>query len=419
MNAVRVTFGKASPVVERFSKKAVDEAGLSMQNFNQLVVPVGAMLQNVGYSQRQAADEAVNLAKRAADMASVFNTDVPSAMGAIQAAMRGEADPIERYGVGLNEAAVAAQAMAMGLAKDKSKISVSAKAQARLALLYKQTDKFAGDFKNTSGGLANQQRIMRERYANLQAEIGTKLLPVMVTFIGLINRLLGSGTRAKVVLIGLAVAFGVLQVATAIATIANMTFTASMLPWLAIPLLIIAIGVAFVVLYKKVGWFRKAVDAVWKWIKTHWPLLLPILLGPFGLALMLVIKNFDKIKKAVRSLVDFVRDMFGRIKGPLESAMKPLEKAAGFAGKIGGVAGKIPGFAYGGTMASPGLALVGERGPEVVHLPGGATVQPIAAGALSMGGAFGSADITTRVYVDKREVARAVGHYTADKIARR
>src|SRR5262249_50856941 len=91
MNAVKVTFGKAAPEVLKFSKGAAD-LGLSMNQANQLLVPVGASLQNYGFSAEEAAKASISLATRAADMASVFNTDVPTAMAAIQAGLRGEAD---------------------------------------------------------------------------------------------------------------------------------------------------------------------------------------------------------------------------------------------------------------------------------------------------------------------------------------
>ncbi|MCI0551433.1 MAG: hypothetical protein L0287_10785, partial [Anaerolineae bacterium] len=37
----------------------------------------------------------------------------------------------------------------------------------------------------------------------------------------------------------------------------------------------------------------------------------------------------------------------------------------------------IPNFQEGGVQARSGLAMVGERGPELVHLPAGAVVSPI------------------------------------------
>src|SRR5262245_11751553 len=69
INAVNVTFGKASKTVLDFSEKAATKAGLSMREFNELVTPIGASLQNYGFSADQAANASIDLATRAADMA--------------------------------------------------------------------------------------------------------------------------------------------------------------------------------------------------------------------------------------------------------------------------------------------------------------------------------------------------------------
>ncbi len=186
LNAVNVTFGKSAKIVTDFGKNAAQRTGLSMRELNQSVVPIGASLQNMGASANEAAKTSVNLAKRAADMASVFNTDVGSALTAIQAGLRGEADPLERFGVGLSAARVEAYALSTGLIKTKSELTDQIKVQARVGLLMKDSAKFAGDFANTSDGLANSQRILRAEVENAGAAIGTALLPVAAKVVGVL-----------------------------------------------------------------------------------------------------------------------------------------------------------------------------------------------------------------------------------------
>jgi hypothetical protein len=80
----------------------------------------------------------------------------------------------------------------------------------------------------------------------------------------------------------------------------------------------------------------------------------------------------------------------------------------------------VPGIQHGGTVRRRGRALVGERGPEVVSLPAGATVAPLTRQAtVAMAGVGGAQTIVTKVYLDRRQIAEAVGTYTADKLARR
>lgn len=191
VNANNVVFGDAAHIIDEFAKDSATSMGLSERAFRQAVVPIGAMLQNMGFEAEDAAEQSGLLARRAADMASVMNTDVTQALEAIQAGLRGEADPLERFGVGLNEAAVNAKAMELGLASSRTEVDASAKTQARLALIFEQTDKFANDFINTSDSMANRQRIVAAEFENLKASIGEAALPVMEDLLGVAQRGIG------------------------------------------------------------------------------------------------------------------------------------------------------------------------------------------------------------------------------------
>lgn len=247
MNAVKVVFGEASEVVLAFSDQAAESAGLAASEFNQMAAVTGAMLINMGLSEEEAANQAINLTQRAADMASIFNTDVSQALSAIQAGLRGEADPLEKFGVRLAASAVSAKALAMGLiditqnstqlkdaqikltkaqddlnqlvqyGADQSsvkfveaqikvekalekvekamegnvgEITNSAKAQASLALLFEQTNSMQGDFVNTSDDLANSSRIAKAALLNEAAALGQELLPFALQAVTCIRELI-------------------------------------------------------------------------------------------------------------------------------------------------------------------------------------------------------------------------------------
>jgi hypothetical protein len=178
LNAVNQVFEGSAQKVLDWGKSNATAFGLSNREFNQLVTPLGAMLTNYGFSADDAADHSINLAKRAADMASVFNTDVGTALEAIQAGLRGEADPLEKFGVGLNAAAIEAKALEMTGKGVASSLTDQEKKAASLALIMEQTAKVEGDFASTSDELANSQRIAAAKTEELQAKLGQKLLPV-------------------------------------------------------------------------------------------------------------------------------------------------------------------------------------------------------------------------------------------------
>lgn len=179
INAVNVVFGEGAGEILSYGENAAMSVGLSNRAFGQMSAEMGAMLGNVGIAEEKLAGETIDLMERASDMASIFNTDVDQAFNAIQSAIKGEFNPLEQFGVKMNQAAIDAKALAMGLADAEGEISDSAKAQAALALVYEQTDKVAGDFQNTSDGLANSQRQLAGIVEDTKAKIGAGLTPAL------------------------------------------------------------------------------------------------------------------------------------------------------------------------------------------------------------------------------------------------
>lgn len=192
VNAVQVVFQDGAQTILDYGKTAATSVGLAAVEFNSLATNTGALLTNFGYSQQQAADEAINLTERAADMASVFNTDVSESLFAVQAALRGETEPIRRFGVSLDDASIRAKAVELGLAATTAEVDKHGKAQAALALIYQQTAAVQGDFANTSGSLANQQRILAAEMENAKAEMGEALIPLFTSLVGVVRELMPS-----------------------------------------------------------------------------------------------------------------------------------------------------------------------------------------------------------------------------------
>ena len=183
-NAVNVVFGDSAKVLLDYGQTAAQTAGLATSEFNQMAAQTGAFLKNVGFDLDGAAGETIKLTERASDMASIFNTDVSQALGAIQSGLKGEFNPLEQFGVKLNAAKIEAKAFEMGLADVDGGISDAAKSQAALALIYEQTNQFAGDFQNTSDGLANSMKIAKAEFINVGASIGQILLPYAMQLLG-------------------------------------------------------------------------------------------------------------------------------------------------------------------------------------------------------------------------------------------
>lgn len=70
------------------------------------------------------------------------------------------------------------------------------------------------------------------------------------------------------------------------------------------------------------------VRAVVGWVKKNWPLLLAILTGPIGLAVLVIAKNWDKIKAGVRAVRDFITARFNDVVGFIKSLPRRIAGAA-------------------------------------------------------------------------------------------
>ncbi len=192
VNAVDKVFKQNSAAIQDWAVKNANSFGLSQRAFNQLATPLGAMLKNSGLSLDETTNHTIKLTERAADMASVFNVDVAEALTAIQAGLRGEADPLERFGVKLSAAAVQQRALADTGKASAAALTAQELSLARLNIIYEQTSDTAGDFADTADGVANATRIASAQIEDAQAKVGQAFLPIFAQAAQVVGTLAGS-----------------------------------------------------------------------------------------------------------------------------------------------------------------------------------------------------------------------------------
>ena len=188
----QVVFGKSADKIEEWATMAYESLGVSKQAALDGASAFAIYGKQAHISGDKLADFSINMSGLAADMASFSNTSPEEAIAAIGSAFRGESDPIEKYGVLLNEARLQDVAFRKGIIKTKKEaLTPQARVLAVQAALYEQLGKKGsgtiGDFARTSSGLANQQRILTAGLRNLQTEIGTAFLPVVQNLVTQLN----------------------------------------------------------------------------------------------------------------------------------------------------------------------------------------------------------------------------------------
>lgn len=344
VGAVETVFKGHADEVKTMAAQADQALGLSEASYNTLAAAIGGSLSQAGYAQDELVGKTNDLIVAAADLSSVFGGDAASAAEAMGAALRGEFDSLERYGVFLNAAAVQAELARTGQDKLTGSALDAAKKQATHNLIMQQASRYAGNFAKESDTAAGAQQRAAAAADNARAKLGDALLPAytqLQVILASVATFVSDNSTAFMILAGVlaGIAATVLAtsaairvyttvktlwtVATNAATVAQKAFNAAMKAnpiGLIITAVTILIGL-FVLAYQKVDWFRAGVDTAVAFIAGIWTSLVELLgslwNGLVNTVMQLVGNfraNFAKAVAAARAiwngLVSFARGLW-------------------------------------------------------------------------------------------------------------
>jgi hypothetical protein len=401
MSKTSVIFGDADEALFSFAETAATSLGQTKQQALDAAATFGTFGKAAGLTGQDLAGFSTDFTKLASDLSSFNNSTPQEAIDALGAALRGESEPLRRFGVLLSADAIAAEAMRMGLvtttvseedlAVATAKVNIAfekhnqtlekygegslqaqqsalalSQAESRLnaevegtndkltaqqktlatqSLIMNATKDAQGDFGRTSDGLANSQRILTAQMKDLQANMGKILLPIVesaVSFFRDFTGVLAGNQTVMVVVIGVVAAL-----ATAI----------------------IAANVAMKI-YTATTKAAAAATAFFNFVMSANPIVLVVIaVAAIVAALIILEKKFGAVTAALRIVGDgFTNGIINPVKaaiGLVADLVRLMGKIPGVSA-IGGLVGKIPGFADGGIVTRPTLAMVGEKGPEAI-----------------------------------------------------
>lgn len=175
--------------------------------------------------------------------------------------------------------------------------------------------------------VAGRAAIMKAKFADLQENIGTALLPILdklttglSTVASWFNELSPGMQNAIVAVAGIAAAVGPLTSALGNVTTAVKGVSTAMTFLAANPVVLAVAGIAAlaagaIYAYQHFESFRNFVDRLRgglsqmvEWVRTNWPALLAVLTGPFGLAAVAIQRNWDSIIDGARNTLQGLRD---------------------------------------------------------------------------------------------------------------
>jgi hypothetical protein len=185
-------FGDAAKGIENAAKSAATEVGLSRAEFLEASSSFGVFGKAAGLTGDELSGFANDLVTLSADVASFNNLRPEEALEKLNAGLRGSVEPLQSIGVLMNAAAVETEALNMGLIEQGEELSEGQKILARHSLIMQQLGEqgATGDFKRTSEGLANTQRILHARLKDLGITLGQVLLPIAEKMADVTGRLI-------------------------------------------------------------------------------------------------------------------------------------------------------------------------------------------------------------------------------------
>lgn len=389
INAVNVVFGDAADNITSFGKTAAKEIGIANAEFNQMATMTGALLSDTGKPMEEVADITLDLSKRAADMASVFNTDVSLAMSAINQAVRGETEAIRNFNSDVTDASIEQFALSKGINKSVSEMTFQEKKLLRVEKIMADTAVTAGDFENTQDSLANQQRILSAQFVDISATIGETFIPMISEIIKKVTPVINQFAQwakdnpdlTKKIIIATA-AF-----ASLVAVIGALGLALS-------PLIA---TIAFMI--SPVGLVIAAISAL-------------IAIG------VLLWKNWDRITNKARETWESIKDSFGSavdwIKShTIDPLIESFDRVIGIIDRVKdsvkGIGGKISGVIGGGNVESVNDAVITPQGDVIKTNPKDFLLATKTPGELvNAGGGGGTVNVTVAggVFMDRNSAEK-------------
>ena len=181
ISKVGVLFGDSAKEIEDFADTAAKSLGQSKQQALDAAANFAIFGKSAGLSGEELVKFSTEFVSLAGDLSSFNNVSQDEAINAIGSALRGEAEPLRRFGVLLDDATLRNAALKLGLiATTKEALTPQQKVLAAQKVIYEQTTTAQGDFARTSDGLANKTKILTAELDNTKVIIGEALLPLVL-----------------------------------------------------------------------------------------------------------------------------------------------------------------------------------------------------------------------------------------------
>ncbi len=181
-NKFKTVFSSMESAATKTAKTLADSFGMAHSTAMELLGDTGDILVGFGFTEKSALELSKKVNELSVDLAS-FTNYAGGASGASQAltkAILGETESAKSLGIVLRQGTAEFKDSVAALQEAEGMTYNQAMATTLLNDAYKQSTKAIGDFARTQDDLANQERILSERFKELKEDLGTALLPTFL-----------------------------------------------------------------------------------------------------------------------------------------------------------------------------------------------------------------------------------------------
>ena len=289
---VNQVFGDAAKSVQAFAEQAAQSAGLSATEALRASKTFGLFATGAGLGTQEAAKFSTTMVQLAGDLGSFNDVPTDEALAAIQSGLMGQAEPLRKFGVFLDDATLKNALFEATGEKVTGTLTTQQKMMAAYNAILGQTTIQQGDYIKYQDTLGNQLKTVSKEFQNLSTDIGLMLIPAITDAMPQIKemaRTLGEQLKDAIAsidwkaltqtIVDLARFFGenaatIMRVVTAIFALNT-----------AYKLMQVAIGIATVALEVQKWWLAKVATGMTLTTAAAGVLRTAMLLLPWGLAI--------------------------------------------------------------------------------------------------------------------------------------
>ena len=185
------TFSELGKHATDFQKKLNEAFGTNMKETMRFQGLFQSMGESAGLSEDVANLMSENMTKLSYDLASLYNTTETKAAESLRAGVyAGQTKPLRNYGIDVTQTSFKPIMEELGLEKSVNELSQAEKEILRYIATLNQAKNAMGDFANTIESPANQLKVLKQQFYEMQAAIGNLFVGAFARILPYVNAII-------------------------------------------------------------------------------------------------------------------------------------------------------------------------------------------------------------------------------------